>query len=168
MTDRLSGSKLPKMWDRISKKYLNVNNITGIDQESIARQIEREMRQKNDSRSKQGDFERLIDAGFPKKVAEDPSIRRQFVQENVRFIEYKRRGKTEYAAVQKRGDPIDHKHRPPIFLARTTENAAKKSGRTPTEILQERVRQKGFEYDLPASPQLVERKPARTRYPKRR
>lgn len=167
MTDRLK-KNTPKIWERIKKKYISVGNITGVTQDQIRAQIAAEMLRVNQQSSSRGDFGRMVDAGFPKIAEQNPEIKKEILAQNLRYIEYERRGKKEYAVIQKKGDKTDEHRRPTLFLTRTTAAVAEREKKDPFAILQERLGKRGVDFNIPAQPEIVKRKPIKTRYPKKR
>lgn len=164
----LDNDEIESIWNRLVKSnFIDPNNLVGVNKDDLSRQIDRELR-RTERKNTRGDPERLINAGFSDAALEAGSIKKDLIQKNYIFLEYKYRGKPAYKIMQKTGNPLDHKHAAPYNAAWTTAQKAQKEGKTPREILIEKLKEKGVDYSPPQTPTTHVKEAPKTRYPKRK
>jgi len=72
--DAYSDDEVESIWKR-QKSYIDPSKFDAKDSDDLARQIEEEMKKAGKVSGKKGDMQRLIDAGFARRVVKIQSLR---------------------------------------------------------------------------------------------
>lgn len=146
------------IWGRLTGgNYIDTKKITGITKAEIIKQIKHQLRESRVPEKKSGSIKTLLRNDFADIASENESIRSEIVNDNVKFIQFEQRGKTRFAVIQRKGDAIDSKRKPPIFLASSGD----------PDTLRARLEEKGYAFVNPQTFQERARRPVKTKYPRR-
>lgn len=146
------------IWGRLKGgKYIDLKKISGVTQSEIAKQINRQLRELPSPPGKSGNPDVLAANDFGNIVAEFDDVKKEVVNQNVQFIQFERKGQIRYAVIQKQGDRIDHRRKPPLFLA---------SSNKPQGVIDE-LKSEGYGFVKQQEFQVRERRPSNTRYPRK-